>query len=184
MSTNIGAVSARNADDLRSTALRAGTHLPPRTESSNPPSSSGESCANLIPRPPGPRRPLPLNHLPGENRGTAGRIGEVGLATAVFGSASTTPDKDPARDWSYHVDSTPIASVLVRVPIGTDRDPPVQRILDLESKWKPALERGPGSVLIHTFANMSGDPAAFDRHGASTTPPDGYFYTSPGLMRS
>jgi hypothetical protein len=52
---------------------------------------------------------------------------------------------------------------LVRVPIGTDRDPPVQRILDLESKWKPALERGPGSVLIHTFTNMSGDPAAFDR---------------------
>jgi len=26
---------------------------------------------------------LPLNHLPGENRGTAGRIGEVGLA-ALF----------------------------------------------------------------------------------------------------
>ena len=26
-----------------------------------------------------PRRPLPLNHLPSENRGTAGRIGEVGL---------------------------------------------------------------------------------------------------------
>jgi AAA domain len=30
-------------------------------------------------RRPGPRHPLPLNHLPGENRGTAGRIGEVGL---------------------------------------------------------------------------------------------------------
>ena len=30
-------------------------------------------------RPPGPRHPLPLNHLPGENRGTAGRIGEVRL---------------------------------------------------------------------------------------------------------
>jgi hypothetical protein len=30
-------------------------------------------------RPPGPRRPLPLNHLPGKNRGTLGRIGEVGL---------------------------------------------------------------------------------------------------------
>jgi hypothetical protein len=27
----------------------------------------------------GPRHPSPLNHLPGENRGTAGRIGEVGL---------------------------------------------------------------------------------------------------------
>jgi hypothetical protein len=27
----------------------------------------------------GPRRSLPLNNLPGENRGTAGRIGEVGL---------------------------------------------------------------------------------------------------------
>jgi hypothetical protein len=35
--------SARNADDLRSTALRAGTYLPPGTESSNPPSSSRES---------------------------------------------------------------------------------------------------------------------------------------------
>ena len=29
----------------------------------------------------GLRHPLPLNHLPGENRETAGRIGEVGLAT-------------------------------------------------------------------------------------------------------
>jgi hypothetical protein len=38
--------SARNADGLRSTALRAGTYLLPGTESSNPPSSSGES-ANL-----------------------------------------------------------------------------------------------------------------------------------------
>ena len=46
LSTNIGAVSARNADDLRSTALRAGTYLPPGTESSNPPSSSSESAAN------------------------------------------------------------------------------------------------------------------------------------------
>jgi hypothetical protein len=38
--------SARNADGLRSTALRAGTYLPPGTESSNPPSSSAASCAN------------------------------------------------------------------------------------------------------------------------------------------
>jgi hypothetical protein len=38
--------SARNADDLRSTALRAGTYLPPGTESSNPPSSSDESVTN------------------------------------------------------------------------------------------------------------------------------------------
>ena len=28
---------------------------------------------------PGPHHPLPLNHLLGKNRGTAGRIGEVGL---------------------------------------------------------------------------------------------------------
>src|SRR6185437_7876233 len=28
----------------------------------------------------GLRHPLPLNHLPGENRETAGRIGEVGLS--------------------------------------------------------------------------------------------------------
>ena len=48
MSTNIGVVSARNADDLRSTALPAGTYLPPGTESSNPPSSSGESTANPV----------------------------------------------------------------------------------------------------------------------------------------
>ena len=35
-----------------------------------------------------PRSPLPLNHLPGENRGTAGRIGEVELkATIVTGIA-------------------------------------------------------------------------------------------------
>jgi len=31
-------------------------------------------------RRPDPWRPLPLNHLPGENRGTVGRIGEVRLA--------------------------------------------------------------------------------------------------------
>jgi Tat protein secretion system quality control protein TatD with DNase activity len=30
-------------------------------------------------RRPGPPRPLPLNHLPGENRTTVCRIGEVGL---------------------------------------------------------------------------------------------------------
>ena len=30
-------------------------------------------------RRPGPWRPLPLNHLPGENRQTTGRIGEVRL---------------------------------------------------------------------------------------------------------
>ena len=33
-------------------------------------------------RRPDPWRPLPLNHLPGENRGTVGRIGEVRLSTA------------------------------------------------------------------------------------------------------
>jgi len=35
----------------------------------------------------GPRRPLPFNDLPGENRGTAGPIGEVGLASvgAIIG---------------------------------------------------------------------------------------------------
>jgi hypothetical protein len=31
-------------------------------------------------RRPGPPRPLPLNHLPGENRTTVCRIGEVGLS--------------------------------------------------------------------------------------------------------
>jgi hypothetical protein len=31
-------------------------------------------------RRPGPQNPLLLNHLPGENRRMAGRIGEVGLA--------------------------------------------------------------------------------------------------------
>src|SRR5437660_11379557 len=35
-------------------------------------------------RRPGPRHPLPLNHLPGENRGTAGRIGEVRLALMLW----------------------------------------------------------------------------------------------------
>ena len=56
--------SARNADDLRSTALRAGTYLPPGTESSNPASSSGESAnSRSLAQPhlsPGPiRRRLP-----------------------------------------------------------------------------------------------------------------------------
>jgi hypothetical protein len=32
-------------------------------------------------RRPGPQNPLLLNHLPGENRRMAGRIGEVGLDT-------------------------------------------------------------------------------------------------------
>ena len=35
-----------------------------------------------------PRRPLPLNHLPSENRGTAGRIGEVRLI--YFGISSVS----------------------------------------------------------------------------------------------
>src|ERR1700730_11267709 len=44
-------------------------------------------------RRPGPQRPLPLNHLPGENRGTAGRIGEVGLADhdTIAGSRRAAP---------------------------------------------------------------------------------------------
>ena len=36
------------------------------------------------------------------------------------------------------------------VPIGADQDPPVQRILDVESRQQPPLERGLGSVLIHS----------------------------------
>jgi hypothetical protein len=39
----------------------------------------------------------------------------------------------------------------------------------------------PAPLLLSQTRRWSGDPAAFDRHGASTTPPDGYFYTSPGL---
>src|SRR6202022_93118 len=35
--------------------------------------------------PPGPRRPSPPNYLPGENRGTAGRIGEDGLGLSGGG---------------------------------------------------------------------------------------------------
>jgi len=42
----------------------------------------------------------------------------------------------------------------------------------------------PAPLLLSQTRRWSGNPAAFDRHGASTTPPDGYFYTSPGLMRS
>ena len=38
------------------------------------------------------------------------------------------------------------------VPIGADQDLPVQRILDVESRQQPPLERGLGSVLIHTVA--------------------------------
>ena len=37
---------------------------------------------------PGPHHPLPLNHLIGKNRGTAGRIGEVGLAGKIQGISS------------------------------------------------------------------------------------------------
>src|ERR1700732_2808724 len=39
------------------------------------------------------------------------------------------------------------------VPIGADQDPPIQRILDVELRWYPPLERGPGSVLIHTCSS-------------------------------
>jgi hypothetical protein len=46
----------------------------------------------------------------------------------------SAPNQDPARDWSYHIDSSPIISVLVESPIGADRDPP-QRLLDFESRW-------------------------------------------------
>jgi hypothetical protein len=43
------------------------------------------------------------------------------------------------------------------VPIGADRDLPVQRILDVESRWLPALERGPDSMLIHNPAAIRAD---------------------------
>jgi len=36
----------------------------------------------------GPRRSLPLNDLPGENRGTAGRIGEVTLVMSAAGATA------------------------------------------------------------------------------------------------
>jgi hypothetical protein len=39
----------------------------------------------------GLRHPLPLNHLPGENRETAGRIGEVGLETPAPQKKMTCP---------------------------------------------------------------------------------------------
>jgi hypothetical protein len=68
----------------------------------------------------------------------------------------SAPNRDPARDWSYHIDLMLIISVMVgslSAPIGT---PLVQGILDVESRWQPALERGPSSVLIHTAERARG----------------------------
>src|SRR5216684_2701477 len=42
-------------------------------------------------RRPGPRRPLPLNHLPGENCQTMGRIGEVRLVALDRVKLAPTP---------------------------------------------------------------------------------------------
>jgi hypothetical protein len=54
------------------------TYFPPRVR--------GAEC-----RHPGPRYPLPLNDLPDENPGTAGRIGEVRLGSArQFGEIPTS----------------------------------------------------------------------------------------------
>jgi hypothetical protein len=51
-------------------------------------------------RRPGPPRPLPLNHLPGENRTTVCRIGEVGFSRAKVAASSVataaTSAKKPA----------------------------------------------------------------------------------------
>ena len=38
----------------------------------------------------GPPQPLPINHLPHENRRTAGRIGEDGLVPLLAGAAART----------------------------------------------------------------------------------------------
>jgi hypothetical protein len=53
-----------------------------------------------------PRRPLPFNHLPGENRGTTGRIGEVRLAAflALPRAASITGAE-------YVIDGTTVPTV-------------------------------------------------------------------------
>ena len=55
-----------------------GNRTPRRGKLFGPAQRESKGTADF--RRPGPRHPLPLNHLPGENRGTAGRIGEVGLS--------------------------------------------------------------------------------------------------------
>jgi hypothetical protein len=47
----------------------------------------------------------------------------------------SAPNQDPAGDWSSHIDSNPNNQRFGGVPIGADQDPPVQRILDVESRW-------------------------------------------------
>jgi hypothetical protein len=42
----------------------------------------------------GPRWPLPLNDLASENRGTAGRIGEVGLVAKCLGQTAGPAPRD------------------------------------------------------------------------------------------
>ena len=78
--------SARNADGLRSTALRAGTYLPPGTESSNPPSSSSESATNPAPLPAGTGRYRPDRWLAmrrGALEKNYDRLDEVLAATKI-----------------------------------------------------------------------------------------------------
>src|SRR5580704_15955188 len=58
-------------------------------------------------RRPGPRHPLPLNHLPGENRGTAGRIGEVGLGRATPAEGRGNPPRRPRTDRGLRCASPP-----------------------------------------------------------------------------
>jgi hypothetical protein len=45
----------------------------------------------------GPRRSLPFNDLPDENSGTAGRIGEVGLAALLNPTQPSMPGAFAAR---------------------------------------------------------------------------------------
>jgi hypothetical protein len=45
----------------------------------------------------------------------------------------SAPNRDPARDWTYHVDSMP-QSAFWWAPVGADRAPPVSGFCDIESK--------------------------------------------------
>ena len=70
-------------------------------------------------RRPGPRHPLPLNDLPGKNRGTAGRIGEIGLMlTALRDNARRLGFVDlyaPLRPTDKHREPlTPFADYVAR----------------------------------------------------------------------
>ena len=91
----------------------------------------------------GRQRPLPLNHLLDENRGTAGRIGEVRLDTEIARRAEIGPGQ--IYRWRRELGvGHGFAQVLI-APAGDDAGCPAAPAIEIEFAGKARL-RIPASI--------------------------------------